>query len=239
MRLNKYIAFCGAASRRKADELVLQGRVRINGILVKEVGVQIEPGIDTVEIDGKTITPEDEKVYIMLNKPTGYVSTAKDQFGRKTVLDLVDTDKRVYPVGRLDYDTSGLIILTNDGDFSYAMTHPKHEIKKVYIAKIKGKPSISQIALFERGLRIEGYTTAPSRLELLKYDAASDSSVVRITIHEGKNRQVRKMCDAIGHPVMSLSRVQIGHLNLGDLEKGKSRPLKAEEVKRLLKAVTI
>jgi len=239
MRLNKYISLCGIASRRKADELVLQGRVKINGIKVEEVGVQVEPGIDTVEIDGKAIAPEGEKVYIMLNKPVGYVSTAKDQFGRKTVLDLVDTDKRVYPVGRLDYDTSGLIILTNDGDFSYAMTHPKHEIKKVYIAKINGKPSLAQIALFERGLNIEGYKTAPARLELLKYEPGSDASVVRITIHEGKNRQVRKMCDAIGHGVISLTRVQIGPLKLGELEKGKSRRLKADEVKILLEAVSI
>ena len=167
IRLQKYLAECGVASRRKAEELIAMGRVTINGEIVTLPGTKVTPA-DTVAVDGKRVFPEKEKVYIMLNKPKGYVSTVKDQFSRKSVLDLVDTKYRVYPVGRLDYDTSGLILLTNDGDFAYKLTHPSHEIEKVYIAELKGIPDRDAIKSFSRGIPIDGRVTAPARIKILE-----------------------------------------------------------------------
>jgi 23S rRNA pseudouridine2605 synthase len=231
-RLQKYIADCGVASRRKAEELIKQGRVKVNGMVVTEMGTKVGD-TDLVEVDGKGIKPENKKVYILLNKPAGYVTTAKDQFGRPTVLDLLKgVRERVFPVGRLDYETTGLLILTNDGDFTYKMTHPKHEIEKTYIATIEGIPTIEEINRFEKGLRIEDYITAPAKLRILSENMRN--SVVEVTIHEGKNRQVRKMCEAIGHPVLSLKRISLGKLSLGNLAEGTWRELSQKEVKSLL-----
>lgn len=232
-RLQKYIAECGVASRRKAEELIFQGRVKVNGSVVREMGIKVCEG-DLVEVNGEIIKPENSKVYILLNKPSGYVTTAKDQFRRPTVLDLLKgVQERVYPVGRLDYETMGLLILTNDGDFTHKMTHPKHEIEKTYLATIAGIPTKEEIIRFERGLEIEDYTTAPAKLKII--NTKQNACEVEVTIHEGKNRQVRKMCEAIGHPVLSLKRVSLGKLSLGNLAEGEWRELTKEEVKMLVK----
>lgn len=234
MRINKYIAHRGIASRRKADELVSSGAVKINGKVVDEPGYLVKED-DVVEVNGTVISGDEErKVYYMLNKPEGYVTTAKDQFDRPSVLDLMkDVKERVYPVGRLDYETSGLLIITNDGDLTYALTHPKHNVDKVYLAKVRGSISKNDIDRFEKGLNIDGeYTTAPARLKVVKV-IDSNHSICRVTIHEGHNRQVRKMFDAIGKKVVHLKRVKVGRLSLGDLKKGEYRRLSKEEVEYL------
>lgn len=231
MRLQKYIAECGVASRRKSEELIKQGRVKVNGITVSEMGVKVSDE-DVVEVDGRRISLEQKKVYIMLNKPVGYISSVRDQFSRNTVVDLIKGVKeRIYPVGRLDYDTSGLLLLTNDGDFAFRLTHPKHEMKKTYIAEVEGVPDSNDIESFQNGLRIEDYVTSPAELTVL--EKKKSSSMVKVVIHEGKNRQVRKMCDAIGHPVISLKRIAIGDLYLKGLPEGQWRYLKEEEIKML------
>lgn len=231
MRLQKYIAEAGIASRRKAEELILQGLVSVNGEIVTEMGVKV-CDTDIVEVNGRRAEPERNKVYIMLNKPKGYVSTVKDQFSRKTVLHLTyGVKERVYPVGRLDYDTSGLILLTNDGSFSYRMTHPSHEIDKVYIAKVAGEVGKDVVEKFRKGIKIDDYITSPSNIIIL--DKNKEGSTVRITIHEGRNRQVRKMCEAVGHPVVDLKRISIGNLGLGDLKEGQWRYLTKDEIKTL------
>jgi len=231
MRLQKYIAECGVASRRKSEELIKQGRVKVNGIPVSEMGVKVSDE-DVVEVDGRRISLEQKKVYIMLNKPVGYISSVRDQFSRNTVVDLIKGVKeRIYPVGRLDYDTSGLLLLTNDGDFAFRLTHPKHEMKKTYIAEMEGVPDSNDIESFQNGLRIEDYVTSPAELTVL--EKRKSSSIVKVVIHEGKNRQVRKMCDAIGHPVISLKRIAIGDLYLKNLPEGQWRYLKEEEIKML------
>lgn len=235
MRINKYIANSGFCSRRKAEEFILDGRVKVNGIVIDELGFQVDEHKDVVEIDGSIISIDSEKkVYIILNKPEGYITTSKDQFGRKNVLDLLpDVEERVYPVGRLDYETSGLLLLTNDGDLTYKITHPSHEFKKTYLASIKGIPSEKEVYRLENGLKIEDYITSKARLKILKTDEIKNYSVCLITIHEGKNRQVRKMFDAINHPVMNLRRIALGKIRLGDLAQGEYRHLTEEEVKYL------
>ena len=234
MRINKYIASCGVASRRKADALVAEGRVYVNGKKVSEAGFQVEPENDEVKIDGKAIGVEEKKVYVLLNKPTGYISTASDQFGRKSVTDIVKVKYRVYPVGRLDYDTSGLLILTNDGEFTYAVTHPKHEIVKTYVAKIEGVPSREELERFKDGVDIGGFVTSKASIKVISQSSDGSTSAVEIKIHEGKNRQVRKMCEAIGHKVIRLQRTAIGDLRLEGLKAGQWRHLSSEEVSRLL-----
>ncbi|KRQ86633.1 Ribosomal large subunit pseudouridine synthase B [Caloramator mitchellensis] len=226
-RIQKYIARCGIASRRKAEELIFNGKVKVNGEIINDI-VLINPDNDIVEVEGKIISPEESKIYIMLNKPVGYVTTAKDEKGRKTVLDLINVRERVYPVGRLDYDTSGLLILTNDGDFAYKMTHPSKEIDKVYIALVEGIPTEEEIERFKKGLKIEDYITAPADFKLI--EKRGKNAIVRITIHEGKNRQVRRMCEKIGHKVLELKRIQIGKIKLGNLKVGEWRFLKQEEI---------
>ena len=197
-RLQKYLAQCGVASRRKCEELILQGRVQVNGVTVTELGTKINPEKDKIKFDGKDIKQAQKLVYILLNKPIGYVTTADDQFGRDTVLDLVKVKERIVPVGRLDMYTSGALILTNDGDFVYQVTHPKHEIEKTYTVTIKGIVQNSEVEQLRNGIKIDDYITKPARVKILKSDTEKDISRLEITIHEGKNRQVRKMCDAVG-----------------------------------------
>ncbi|MBC8630712.1 pseudouridine synthase [Paraclostridium tenue] len=234
MRINKYIASCGIASRRKAEELILENRVKVNGNLINELSFQINEKKDKVEVDGKLIGLEEKLVYIMLNKPEGYVTTVKDQFDRKSVIDLVkDIDARVYPIGRLDYETSGLLLLTNDGDLTYKLTHPKHEVDKTYIATVKGIPTQNEITNFEKGLYIEDYKTSPAKIKIVKKNIEKNYAVCEIKIHEGRNRQVRKMCKAINHPVMNLRRKAMGKIVLKDVEIGKYRHLTIEEVNYL------
>ncbi len=233
MRLQKYLAHRGIASRRASEELIRQGRVSVNGETVTCMGVTVGEA-DTVSLDGKIISggEEKEKLYIALHKPVGYVSTARDQFGRPTVIELVSgVNSRIYPVGRLDYDTSGLLLLSNDGEFTYRLTHPKHEIEKVYQALVSGIPTDAEREKFEKGLSIEDYVTSPAKLDILS--SQGENAVVLITIHEGKNRQVRKMCEAIGHKVLSLKRISIGPIALGELPEGKWRRLTVAEVESL------
>lgn len=231
MRINKYIASCGVASRRKSEEIILSGRVKVNGNTVKELSYNIDENNDVVEIDGEKIGLSEKHVYIVLNKPEGYITTVKDQFDRPSVLDLVkDIDERVYPIGRLDYETSGILILTNDGDLTYKLTHPKHEVDKTYIARMKGIPTAEEIKNFESGLIIEDYKTAPAKIKILEYSREKDFSKCEIKIHEGRNRQVRKMCRAINHPVLRLRRASVGKINLRGLKIGEYRHLTKEEV---------
>ena len=234
MRINKYIALCGLASRRKAEELILAGRVTVNDEVMTELSYKVDEENDIVKVDDKLIKEENKLVYILLNKPEGYITTVKDQFDRPSVLDLVsDIKERVYPIGRLDYETSGLLLLTNDGDLTYKLTHPKHEVDKTYVARVKGKLTKEEIERFKTGLKIEDYTTAPAKLKVIKYDEQRDSSLLEIKIHEGKNRQVRKMCKAINHPVLRLRRSAMGKIKIGDCEIGKYRYLTEDEIKYL------
>lgn len=232
MRLQKYLAAAGVASRRKCEEVISQGRVTVNGTVVTELGTKVQE-TDDILVDGKSVEIEEQKVYIMLNKPVGYITSAKDQFARKTVLDLIEgVSERIYPVGRLDYDTSGLLILTNDGDLAFRLTHPGHEVKKVYEAKVTGKITEDNILSFSRGIVIDGTPASPARLSVL--DEMKDRSLVEIEIHEGRNRQVRKMCELIGHPVISLKRTTIAGLSLGSLPEGQWRHLIQSEVNDLI-----
>lgn len=230
-RLQKYMAACGVASRRKCEEIILNGRVKVNNETIKELGTKIDINNDIVCVDNKVITPEEQKVYIALNKPEGYVSTVKDEKGRKTILDLVLVKERIYPIGRLDYDTSGLILLTNHGEVYNKIIHPRVAIDKVYIALVEGIPDDNIIKTFEKGIDIGDYITAPGKCEILK--KYNNSTELKITIHEGKNRQVRRMCQAVGHPVIKLKRISVGYITLGGLEKGKWRYLNQTEVEYL------
>lgn len=231
MRLQKYLSRCGIASRRHAEEMIRAGRVRVNGVTVTEMGITVSPG-DLVECDGKPAVPEERPVYIMLNKPAGYVTTASDPQGRKTVMDLTGgVSERVYPVGRLDYDTEGLLILTNDGDFAYRSTHPRHQVNKTYIAEVVGEPSREALQKLRDGIMLDRRLTSPAKVELLRQNKRR--AVLRLSIHEGRNRQVRRMCEAIGHPVRSLKRVAIGGLGLGSLKPGEWRYLSSKDLKKI------
>lgn len=231
IRLQKYLAEAGVASRRKSEELILAGRVEINGTVRTELGTKVTEK-DNVRVDGKEIRPEVKKVYILLNKPSGYVTTSKDQFSRKTVLDLIQgVEERIYPVGRLDYETSGLLLLTNDGDFAFKLTHPKHEAEKVYQVKIDGFLDEKVIEKFKKGIRIDDYVTSPAKIKVL--EKQKNDSIVEITIHEGKNRQVRRMFEEVGITVLKLKRISIGPLSIEGLEEGSWRYLSKNEIKAL------
>lgn len=236
VRLQKYLADCGIASRRKSEELILQGTVKVNNKIVKELGTKIDTDKDEVKYLGKVIEPQNlDKIYILLNKPIGYVTTITDQFDRPTVLDLVKVNKRIVPVGRLDMFTSGAIILTNDGDFVYKVTHPKHEIDKTYTVTVIGKVTNEDVEQLKNGVEIDdGYITKPAKVKILRIDEEKNQSRISITIHEGKNRQVRKMCIAIGKRVLALHRAKIGNIEVKDVELGKWRYLKKSEVDSLL-----
>ncbi len=228
-RLQKFMARCGVASRREAENIILAGRVKVNKKIVTELGTKVDTDNDKVFLDGELIRPEKKLYYIMLNKPKGYVTTAKDEFDRKTVLELVaDIDARLYPVGRLDYDSEGLLLLTNDGDFAYRMTHPTQHIPKKYHAIVSGTPDVGHVMKLRKGIEIDGYVTKPARVEIA--DTRENTTQLSITISEGKNRQIRKMCEAIGFPVIKLKRVSIGNVNLGNLPKGKWRHLSEGEL---------
>ena len=230
VRLQKYLANCGIASRRKAEELIINGKVSVNGKVVTELGTKINPKVDKVSYNGKEVRLEDEHVYILLNKPIGYVTTAKEQFGRDSVMDLVKVKERVVPVGRLDMYTSGALILTNDGDFVYQLTHPKHEVEKTYTVTIKGIVKNEEVEKLRKGVKIEDYITKEAKVKILKTDKEKNQSRLEITIHEGKNRQIRKMCEAIGHKVLALHRSKIAGIGVKELGLGKWRYLSKEEV---------
>lgn len=235
VRLQKYIAMCGVASRRAAETLIAEGKVRVNGQIVRELGTKIEIGADEVAVHNKPIKATQKKYYIMLNKPSGYVSTAKDQFERPTVVDLIgeEISSRIFPVGRLDYETEGLLLLTNDGDFTYRVTHPKFHMDKTYIATLKGGITVRGLQQLRKGVVIdEDFKTAPAEVEIM--DAVNGQTVVKITIHEGRNRQVRKMFEAVGSKVTHLQRIQIGKIELGTLPLGRWRYLTSHEVTYLM-----
>lgn len=231
-RLQKVIAHAGFASRRKAEELMAEGRVKVNGKTVRELGVKVSPS-DRIEVDGIPVERE-EPVYFLLYKPRGVISAVSDDKGRKVVTDYFEGIKqRIYPVGRLDYDTSGLLVLTNDGEFANLLMHPSNEIEKVYVAKVKGIPSRESIKSLQRGIVLEDGKTAPARTKLLSMDKKKQTSIIEISIHEGRNRQVRRMFEAIGHPVLKLKRERYGFLTLQGLSAGDARELTAHEVKQL------
>ncbi|OXT07600.1 pseudouridine synthase [Thermoanaerobacterium thermosaccharolyticum] len=230
-RLQKYLAECGIASRRKCEQLILDGKIKVNGTVIKNLGIKIDPDKDIVEYDGRVVAKVQHNIYIMLNKPTGFITTVKDQFGRPSVLDIIKIKDRIYPVGRLDCDTSGLLLLTNDGDIANKLMHPKHEIDKVYIAKIRGIPDDKDLDRFRNGLLLDNRLTAKAKIEILK--KINNDALVKIVIHEGRNRQIRRMCELIGHPVITLKRIKIGDLELGNLKVGQWRYLSGEEVQYL------
>lgn len=233
IRLQKYIANCGICSRRNAEKLISDGLIKVNGIVVTELGTKINPKTDKVEYNGKQITEANELVYVLLNKPIGYVTTVKEQFNRPTVMDLIKGVKyKVVPVGRLDMYTSGAIILTNDGDFVFKVTHPKNEIEKTYNATVSGIVTKEDVQNLEKGVEIEDYVSGQAKVKILKIDEQKKISRLQITIHEGKNREVRKMCEAIGKKVIALHRCQIGSINVKDLKIGEWRYLTEKEVQK-------
>ena len=235
IRLQKFLAEAGIASRRKCEELIEAGKVKVNGEVAK-IGTKIIPTKDVIEYNGKIIKlQKKENVYILLNKPIGVVTTADDQFDRETVLDLVKVKQRIVPVGRLDMYTSGALILTDDGDFVYKVTHPKHEITKTYTVTLKGKISNDAVENLRQGVKIEDYITRLAKVKILKIDEEKNITRLEITIHEGKNRQIRKMCEAVGSKVLALHRSKIGEIGVKDLKIGNWRYLRDDEVKKLLK----
>ena len=234
IRLQKFLANSGIASRRKCEELILDGKVSVNDEVVNELGTKVNPAVDKVEFCGKPVQNLDKMVYILLNKPIGYVTTAKDQFDRDSVLDLVKVKERIVPVGRLDMYTSGALILTNDGDFVYKVTHPKHEITKTYTVTLRGIIKNDAVEKLRNGVEIDDYVTRPAKVKILKTDEEKNISRLEITIHEGKNRQVRKMCEDVGSKVIALHRSKIGDIGVKDLKLGTWRYLKDFEVKKIL-----
>ena len=233
-RLQKYLAHAGVASRRQAEELIIAGKVKVNGKIETTLGTKIDPVKDKVELDGKKVKPLKKLVYALLNKPKGYVTTTSDPQGRKKVTDLLKGIKdRVYPVGRLDYDTEGLLLLTNDGDITYSLTHPKHGIQKTYLALVVGIPSKEKIAQLRKGLLLEDGPTSPA--EVRPMSKIDGNALLEIKIHEGRNRQVRRMCESVGHPVINLQRVKVGSLDIEGIPLGQYRLLTKEEVDKLKK----
>lgn len=230
-RLQKAIAASGVCSRRKAEELIKNGHVKVDGQVITEMGFQVNHK-NVVEVDGVKIEAE-EKEYYILNKPRGVVSTAHDDKGRKTVVDLIETDKRIYPIGRLDYDTTGLLLLTNDGTFANALMHPKYEIDKVYVAKVKGIAKASHVIPLQRGVVIDGKKTSKAKVKIRKTDLKTNTSIVEITIHEGYNHQVKKMFESVGLEVLKLKRERTAFLTLKGLPSGEYRKLNAKELKQL------
>lgn len=230
-RIQKVIANSGYTSRRKAEELLLKGKVKVNGIVVKELGAMVDTS-DTIEVEGHVLK-KDEKVYVLLNKPRGVVTTTSDDKNRKTVVDLIEIPTRIYPVGRLDYDTTGVLILTNDGELTNGLTHPSSNIDKVYIAKVKGIINGEDIRKLSFGVVIDGKKTSRARVKLKKIDKKKETSIVELTIHEGRNHQVKKMFEAVGFEVLKLKRERFAFLDVKDLKPGEYRNLTIKEVKKL------
>ena len=232
-RLQKVIAYAGVASRRKAEQLIVEGKVKVNGEVVRELGTKVSNS-DTIEVEGVKLEKED-KVYFLLYKPRGYISAVTDDKGRNTVVDIFKkkVHERIFPVGRLDYDTTGLLLLTNDGEFSNLMTHPKFKIDKTYIARVKGVPDKKGLMALQNGIKLEDGKTAPAKVSMTSFDEKAGKAICEITIHEGRNRQVRRMFDAIGTPVVKLKREKFAFLTLGNLSPGEYRELTKQEVKWL------
>lgn len=233
-RLQKVLAKAGIASRRKAEELIRDGKVRVDGKVVTEMGTQVDPETQNIECDGSPVSAQEKKIYILLHKPGGFLSTVHDPQGRPIVTDLLHGIKaRLYPVGRLDLDTEGALLLTNDGELAQKVLHPSHEVNKTYVAKIKGRPSSKNLGALSRGIELEGRKTWPADIEVLHADP--QATTIKIVIHEGRKRQVRKMFAAVGHPVLQLKRTAYGQLELGDLAPGKYRFLSPGDIKMIFR----
>lgn len=234
-RLQKILAGAGVASRRKCEELILNGKVQVNGETVTTLGTKADPTEDVITVDGKRIGAE-KKLYLVFNKPKGVITSASDPQGRKIVTDyLKGVSERVYPVGRLDYDTEGLLLLTNDGEFAHLLTHPKHHVPKTYHATVKGVPHGTELDKLKQGIMLDDGMTYPAEVEYQDIDPEGKFATISITIHEGRNRQVRRMFEAISHPVTKLKRISFGDLYLGNLKRGLYRHLTKEEVEGLYK----
>ena len=235
-KLQKYLASCGVASRRKAEELITNGCVSVNDVIIKELGTQVSNN-DIVKVNGVVVTKE-EHVYFVLNKPTGYITSVKDELNRPTILDLFEEEDkkyRLFPVGRLDFDTAGVLLVTNDGEFSNKLTKANYEVEKEYVARVEGLVTKLEILKLSKGVTLKtGYTTKPCKAKVVSSDKRNNSSLLNIIIHEGKNHQVRLMCDAIGHPVKKLTRVRVGNITLDDIPRGCYRRLKIHEVKEIM-----
>lgn len=234
MRLNKFISTAGVCSRRKADELIKNGFIKVNGKVVDELGVIVDEKKDSIEVEGKKISLPLSYLYILLNKPKGYACTANDEKGRKTIYDLIDLPDRLFSIGRLDYDTEGAIILTNDGEFANRVAHPSYEIEKEYIVKIEGDIKESELAVLRKGVVIDGERLPRAGVKLLNFE--NNCSRISVVIHEGQNHQVKKMFEAIGKSIKLLKRIRIGNLKLGGLKRGEYRFLKDLEIVSLLEA---
>lgn len=232
-RLQKVIANAGYVSRRKAEELISKGKVKVNGKIVRELGTKVTP-TDIIEADGTVISQKDvKKEYYLLNKPRGVVTTTSDDKGRKTVVDLIETSARIYPVGRLDYDTTGALILTNDGELANLLMHPKNNIQKLYVAKVKGLVGKAVINKLTNGVYIDGIKTSKAKARIKKYDKKTDTSIVELVIHEGRNHQVKNMFKVLGYEVLKLKRESIAFLDIKNLKSGEYRSLTIKEVKKL------
>lgn len=231
-RIQKVIASSGYCSRRKAEELIKQGKVSVNGNIIYEMGYKVS-GNDYIEVEGNSINNKEDKVYYLLNKPRGVITSTSDDKKRKTVIDLINDTRRIYPVGRLDYDTTGLLILTNDGELANFLTHPKNNIEKVYIAKLEGIISKKELIRLEKGLIIDGRKTAKARAIIRKIDKKNNTSIVELIIHEGRNHQVKNMFKAINYNVIKLKRERLAFLTLDGLKSGEYRQLSIKEVKKL------
>ena len=232
MRLQKYLASCGVASRRNAEKMIMDGRISVNGLIITEMGTQVDELRDTILVDGVPVHPEDEKHYIAYNKPVGEVTTASDPEGRPTVMDRFrDYPVRLFPVGRLDYDSEGLLLLTNDGDLMNRLLHPRYGIPKSYLTRVSNTVTDEEIRSLRKGVLIDGRMTSPAGVRLIRHDAFSTELL--ITIHEGRNRQIRKMIAAIGHQVVLLKRIGFGPVMLGDLPAGMWRKLTDDELSKL------
>lgn len=232
MRLNKFLSAAGVSSRRKADTLIQEAKVMVNGSVVTELGTVINEKKDVVMVEGKTICLPLSHVYIKLHKPKGCTCSAADERGRKTIFDYIDLKERLFSVGRLDYDTEGLILLTNDGEFANAVAHPSHEIEKEYFVKVDGQMQESELAVLRKGVVIDGKRMPPASVKLIMFDGKFTR--LSVIIHEGQNHQVRRMFEAIGKDIKLLKRVRIGNVKLGGLRRGEYRPLKASEIDSLM-----
>jgi 23S rRNA pseudouridine2605 synthase len=236
-RLQKILAAAGYGSRRSCEGIIQQGRVQVNGQVVTKLGTRADPNLDEISVDGKPISSPEEKIYLILNKPPGYISTVHDPGGRPTVLDLIPHQERLYPVGRLDAESEGLLLLTNDGELTHRLTHPRYEHEKEYLTLVKGRPKDAILSQLRRGVDLEEGRTAPARVSRVSrregLETPPGTTWLRIVVHEGRKRQIRRMCAAVGHPVQRLIRVRMGPIELGDLPVGEYRPLSLKKVQRL------
>ncbi|MDI6690073.1 MAG: pseudouridine synthase [Actinomycetota bacterium] len=234
-RLHKVMAQAGVASRRKCEHLILEGRVKVNGQVVQTLGAKVDPSEDKIEVNGKALQFTAERLYILLNKPAGYLTTMMDPFNRPTIVDLIEEETRVFPVGRLDRESEGLLLLTNDGELAYRLTHPRYKVEKTYLVEVRGHPEETILRMLRRGVVLEDGLTASAKVDVL--ERGRESTVVEITIWEGRKRQVRRMFEKVGHPVIRLRRISLGPIELGYLPPGRYRFLHPSEIKALRKTI--